>query len=402
MQQRIFFILILFLTSVFSLSAQTKKELEAKREKLQKEIKETQQLLFKSKKEAETLLSELNDLNKIIDVRSNLITTINKEANALSAEIDKNEKQIADLEAELTALKEQYAEMVVQSYKNKTKQSRLLFLLSSESFAQAYKRYQYMQQYADYKKKQGEEIKKTKNLLAALTDTLRTREDEKRLLLSLYEKQKDSVSREKNTQLGLVKKVKAKERKYTAEINAKQKEERKLDREIERLIRAAIAKSNKKANAKRKSSFSLTPEAKVLESNFIANKGKLPWPTERGVVIRKFGKQKHPTLPNITIQSSGIQVATEKNAKARAVFKGKVLSIQLLTGRKKMVLIQHGNYISTYQNLDNVTVKVGDQVDTKQEIGTIHTDAVTGKTILVFSLYKETQFQNPEPWIAKR
>lgn len=402
MQPRIFFVLILFLATALSLSAQSKKELEAKREKLQKEIKETQQLLFKSKKEAETLLSELNDLNKIINVRSNLISTIKKEANTLSTEINKNEKQIANLEAELAALKKQYAEMVVQSYKNKTKQSRLLFLLSSESFAQAYKRYQYMQQYADYKKKQGEEINKTKNLLASLTDTLRTREDEKRLLLSLYEKQKDSVNREKNTQLGLVKKVKAKERKYTAEINAKQKEERKLDRQIERLIRAAIAKSNKKANTKRKSSFSLTPEAKVLESNFIANKGKLPWPTERGVVIRKFGKQKHPTLPNITIQSSGIQVATEKNAKARAVFKGKVLSIQLLTGRKKMVLIQHGNYISTYQNLDNVTVKVGDAVATKQEIGTIHTDAVTGKTILVFSLYKETQFQNPEPWIAKR
>ncbi|PID69395.1 MAG: peptidase M23 [Flavobacteriales bacterium] len=395
-------ILLLFLSTVLSISAQSKKELEAKREKLQQEIKETQQLLFKSKKEAETLLSELNDLNKIINVRSNLITTINKEANTLSLEINKNEKQISGLEKELSTLRKQYAEMVVQSYKNKTKQSRLLFLLSSGSFTQAYKRYQYMQQYAEYKKRQGEEIIKTKKLLASLTDSLRAREDEKRLLLALYERQKDSVSREKNTQLGLVKKVRIKEKKYIAEINAKQKEERKLDREIERLIKAAIAKSNKAANVKRKSSFSLTPEAKVLESNFIANKGKLPWPTKRGVVIRKFGKQKHPTLPNITIQSSGIQVATEKGAKARAVFKGKVLSIQLLTGRKKMVLIQHGNYISTYQNLDNVTVKVGSHVNTKQEIGTIHTDAVTGKTVLVFSLYKETQFQNPEPWIAKR
>ena len=145
----------------------------------------------------------------------------------------------------------------------------------------------------------------------------------------------------------------------------------------------------------------MTPEEKLVASTFVANKGKLPWPTEKGIVVRKYGKQKHPTLAGITIQSNGIQLATEKNAKARAIFKGKVLSIQLQPGRKKMVLIQHGNYISAYKNLDNVLVKRGQAVDTKQEIGTIHTDATTGKTILAFSLFKNTTLQNPESWISR-
>ena len=198
----------------------------------------------------------------------------------------------------------------------------------------------------------------------------------------------------------MVGKVKEKEKTYIAQINRKQSEDRKLDKKIQRLIREAIAKSNKKSGVK-SSNFKLTPEAKKLEATFIANKGKLPWPTEKGLVVRKYGKQKHPTLAGITIQSSGVHVATEKMAKARSIFDGKILSIQLLPGRKKLVLVQHGNYITTYQNLENVLVKEGENIKTKQDIGTIHTDATTGKTILVFGIFKEPSFKNPEPWIGK-
>jgi len=194
--------------------------------------------------------------------------------------------------------------------------------------------------------------------------------------------------------------VKAKEKKYIAQINDKQKEDRKLDRKIKRLIKEAIARSNKKSGSK-SSSLIMTPEEKKLALSFIDNKGKLPWPTERGIVVRKYGKQKHPTLAGITIQSNGVHVATEKKAMARSIFDGTVLSIQLLPGRKKMVLVQHGNYISAYKNLDNVLVKKGEKISTKQKIGTIHTDVTTGKTILAFSLFKETNIQNPEQWVYK-
>ena len=401
MQFRILIFIFISVLASFSSYAQTQKQLENKRKKLQKEIKEINSLLFKSKKEAETLLSDLDDLTQKISVRSQLINTINQEAKILSREIASNEKKIAAQEKKLDILKKEYANMIVKSYKSKNKQSRLLFLLSSENFVQAYKRLQYIKQYATYRKQQGEAIKATTVDLRALTDSLQVREDEKQLLIALHVREKDSVNREKVSQEKLVTKVKAKEQKYTAQIKKIQKEERKIDRKIQRLIREAIAMSNKKSGNKKSSSFKLTPEAKKLESSFIANKGKLPWPTKKGTVIRKYGKQKHPTLAGITIQSNGVQVATEKKAKARAIFDGTVLSIQLLSGRKKMVLVQHGNYITAYKNLDNVLVKKGEKVHTKQEIGTIHTDVTTGKTVLAFSLFKETQIQNPEKWIGK-
>ena len=400
MRLRLISIILFSVLVSFVSNAQTQKQLENRRIQLQKEIKEINTLLFQSKEEAETLLSELDDLTHKINVRSKLIKTINLEAESLSKAIDKNEKEITVLEKKLTILKEDYADMIVQSYKSKNKQSRLMFLLSSENFQQAFKRLQYIKQYSNYRKQQGEEIKATSVNLRALTDSLQIKEDEKQLLIALHLSEQKSVIQEKNEQENLVVKVKAKEKKYVAQINNKQKEDRKLDRKIKRLIKEAIARSNKKSGSK-SSSLIMTPEEKKLALSFIDNKGKLPWPTERGIVVRKYGKQKHPTLAGITIQSNGVYVATEKKAMARSIFDGTVLSIQLLPGRKKMVLVQHGNYISAYKNLDNVLVKKGEKISTKQKIGTIHTDVTTGKTILAFSLFKETNIQNPELWVYK-
>jgi len=395
----IFFIIICFGVS-FSSGAQTKKQLQKKRVQLQKEMKQINTLLFKSKQQEEALLSELSDLNKRIAVRSRLIRTIDEEENKLSDEIENNQIEIDALEASLTRLKKEYADMIVQSYKTKNKQSTLLFLLSSKNFSQAYKRMQYMKQYNSYRKSQGEKIKVEYKKLATLNDSLIVRQEEKVLLIALYTKERDSVNSEKTSQVKLVQKVKKEESKYVAEFKRIQSQDNKLNKQIQRLIAEAVAKSRKKTT-KKSSGFTMTPEEKLTASNFVANKGKLPWPTEKGIVVRKYGKQKHPTLAGITIQSNGIQLATEKNAKARSIFKGKVLSIQLQPGRKKMVLIQHGNYISAYKNLDNVLVKTGQSISTKQAIGTIHTDATTGKTILAFSLFKNTTLQNPESWISR-
>jgi len=207
-------------------------------------------------------------------------------------------------------------------------------------------------------------------------------------------------NKEKKSQEGLVKSVKKKEKKYIAQINKKQKEEREIDARIQKLIAEAIAKSKKASNVK-SSGFALTPEAVALEKDFISNKGKLPSPVERGVIVRRYGKQSHPTLKGITIESNGIFYATEKNANARVIFDGKVLAIQVLPGKKKAILVQHGNYISVYKNLDNVTVQKGDLVSTKQQLGKIHTDKSTGKTILAFVLFKEIHRQNPEEWVYK-
>jgi septal ring factor EnvC (AmiA/AmiB activator) len=394
-----FRLLLFFLFLIPALSfGQSKAELERQRKKLQQEIRQINSLLFKSKNKAKTLLSDLNDLNKRIKVRQELIETIEKETKELEQDIAQNKKQVQILQKHLENLKKEYAEMVRKSYKSRAKQSRLMFVLSAENFLQAYKRLQYIQQYADYRKKQGEEILVETIKLENLNEYLQELKQEKELLLIVNKKENDSILKEKSTRENMVKTIKKKERKYITEIRKKQKAEKAIERKLEKIIRDAIAKSNKNGNVK-SSNFKLTPEAKKLEKSFIANKGKLPAPVKRGVVIRRYGKQKHPTMDGIMIESTGIHYATEKSANARAVFNGKVLAIQKLPGNRKNVLIQHGNYISVYNNLDNVLVKTGDIVKTKQQIGKIHTDKTTGKTVLIFGLFKGTQRQNPEKWV---
>lgn len=397
----IFAVLFIFISLISS--AQSRKDLEKQRIKLQKEIKEINSLLFRSQQKEKNLLSDLSDLNKRIMVRTKLIETIHQETKQISKEIDENQKEVDLLQDRLELLKKDYANMVVQSYKSRTKQSRLMFLLSSKDFLQAYKRMQYIRQYNDYREKQGEEIKIETVKLQNLNDLLKETKAEKEALLATNTKEKDSIHKEKISRESMVGSVKSKEKKYTAQIRKKQKAEKAIDKKIEKLIRDAIARSKKKNNKKniKNSGFALTPEAKKLEKDFISNKGKLPSPVKRGVVVRHFGKQPHPTLKGITIESNGVYYATEKGAKARVIFNGKVLAIQVLPGKKKAVLVQHGNYISVYKNLENVTVKKGDLVKTKQEIGRIHTDKTTGKTILAFVLFKEVQRQNPELWVYK-
>jgi len=394
----LYFTLLLLLP--FQGVSQTRQELEKQRQELQKEIKEINTLLFKSQKQEKTLLSDLSDLVKRIGVRTKLINTINEETRQLSKEIAENERQVKMMEQRLEVLKEDYANMVVQSYKSRTKNSRLMFLLSSESFMQALKRLEYIKQYADYRARQGEEIKLETIKLQNLNDFLMQTREEKEMLLVINQKEKDSIDNEKASREQMVRSVKQKEKKYVAQINRMQKEEREIDRKIEKLIAEAIADSKKKGDLK-STGFALTPEAKELEKDFISNKGKLPSPVERGIIVRRYGKQSHPTLKGITIESNGVFYATEKNANARVIFDGKVLAIQVLPGNQKAVLVQHGNYISVYKNLDNVMVQKGDLVKTKQEIGRIHTDVTTGKTILAFVLFKEIHRQNPEEWVYK-
>lgn len=396
-------LLILFAFLVFlptNVESQNRQELEKQRVQLQKEIKEINNLLFKSQKKEKTLLSDLSDLVKRIGVRSELINTINEETKELSYEIQENERQVDMLEKRLETLKKDYANMVVQSYKSKAKNSRLMFVLSSENFLQAYKRLAYIKQYADYRVRQAEEIQVETIKLQNLNDYLYATKAEKENLLAINLREKDSIAREKSSREVMVTAVKKKEKKYVAQIEKKQRAEREIDRKIEKLIADAIA-SSKKDNKLKSSGFSLTPEARELEKDFISNKGKLPSPVERGVIVRRYGKQSHPTLKGITIESNGVFYATEKNANARVIFDGKVLAIQVLPGNQKAVLVQHGNYISVYKNLDNVTVQKGDQVTTKQQIGRIHTDKTTGKTILAFVLFKEIHRQNPEEWVYK-
>ncbi|WP_369819682.1 murein hydrolase activator EnvC [Ulvibacter sp. MAR_2010_11] len=403
---RLFCFLVFSFITVNSVLAQPNKqrELEDKRQSILSEIKQINSLLFKTQGRKKSILTDVEDLNYRISARENLIKITNQQANLLTREMNDNRKKIDELKAELKTLKEDYAAMINKSYKSKSQQSRVMFLLSAENFLQAYKRLQYMKQYAKHRKEQGESIKSKTNLLEVLNKDLAVQKSKKQELIEENRIAKIKLTDEKKDQQELVASLKKEEGKFSAQIRDKQKEADAIDRQIDALIKEAIAKSNATTNETKavktsSEAFALTTEAKALAASFTNNKGKLPWPVEKGVVIKHYGKQQHPQLSNVTTFNSGVEIATEANARARAVFNGEVLEIQQLKGANKAVYIQHGSYITVYNNLVNITVKKGDKVSTKQEIGTIYSNPTTGKTILKFLLYQNTNRMNPADWI---
>ncbi|MGB1080852.1 MAG: murein hydrolase activator EnvC family protein, partial [Flavobacteriaceae bacterium] len=378
---------VLMLVPVLGLAQDKKASLEAQKKRLQQEIVQINSLLKSSAKKRANVLTEVETVQLKMDRQDALIRLTNRQINRLNQEITLNLRNIEQLRVELTKLKKDYTEMVVSARKNQSAQNRLMFVLSSESFWQAYKRMAYMKQYAAYRKQQGEQIAtKTKTLQQYTNDLVAQRKDKEQLIRENRDAQK-ALDTVRARQSSLVQQLKRKEKSYVAQIKKKQKQQAAIDKEINRLIREAIAASNKKAGTKTKN-FVLTPEAKALAASFATNKGRLPWPVEKGIVTQKFGTQRHPVVRTTTIKSNGVTLSAPEGSEARSVFEGKVLNIVQFTGSNPIVLVQHGNYITSYKNLSKVYVKKGDKISAKQAIGQIFTNKDTGKTALQFSLFQ--------------
>ena len=389
---------VLMLIPVLGVAQDKKAALEAQKKRLQKEIVQINALIKSSSKKRANMLTEVETVQLKMDRQDALIRLTNRQINRLNQEIRLNLRNIEELRSELEELKTDYANMVVLARKNQSTQNKLMFLLSSESFWQAYKRMAYMKQYAAYRKQQGEQIAaKTLTLQQYTKELVVQRKNKERLIRENREAQKelDSI---KNKQNALMQQLKRKEKSYAVQIRKKQQQQAAIDREIARLIREAIAAPIEKAGTKT-TSFVLTPEAKALAASFVANKGRLPWPVAKGVVTQKFGTQRHPVVRTTTIKSNGVTLSVPSGTEARSVFEGKVLNIVQFKGSNPIVLIQHGNYITSYKNLSKVYVKKGDRIGAKQAIGQIFTNKDTGKTALQFSLFQNTTPQNPALWL---
>ncbi len=389
----------------FSGLAQTneQKSLEAKREQLQHEIEEINRLLFVEKKQKGTILDQMERLDQKINVRQQLIRVTNQQTNLLNRQINANIRNITKLREDLEILKNDYGHMIRKSYQNRSQNNRLLFLLSSENFFQAFKRFQYIKQYTQYRKEQGEEVTSKTTELTQMNKDLTLQRREKERLISQNQGAKDQMVNEIGDQKALLKTIRQNESNYATAISAKKKEAQKIDEQIERLIRSAIAASNKSAgkSSADNSTFVLTPEAAIVATNFSANKGKLIWPVEKGIKKQGFGIYTDAVYPGIKHQSNGVIIATDQGAKARAVFEGEVIAILAVPGGNKGVQLKHGNYISTYYNLSNLYVKKGDHVTAKTELGEIFTNRVNGLTQLKFYLYEDATRLNPEEWIYR-
>ena len=432
------FLLSLIFISLTSLawSQSTQQEkLEERKAQIQREIRENEILLQSVSKKEKSAVNVFVIQTKKIKLKEKLINTTEKQTKLLSNDMYINQVQINKLKSQLEVLKADYSRMIVKSYKSRSEQSRAMFVLSSENFLQAYKRVQYMKQYTNYRKLQGEEIKSKTSQLIVYNGKLNVQKTAKQKLIEENEKERLSLEKEKQQQEKLVKTIKKDKNKIASDIKKKQQEARAIDRQIDRLIREAIAEANRKAAMERamekakamakaaskvesneelktrakaivsseasvsSSKIELTAESRILADNFKANRGKLPWPVERGVVSSAYGDHPHPVISTLMVHNSGVDITTDQGASARAVFGGVVTSVLVTSPITKAVVIQHGDYFTVYQNLSSVSVSKGDKVSIKQSIGKIRTSGDSGKTIMKFIIMQNTIYNNPASWL---
>lgn len=409
----ILLLVALFTIATFDAGAQKKSDqLKQNKQKLEKEISNTQAILNQTRQNKNASLQQLSVLRRQISNREQFILALNSEIAALEEEMALNVKLSKTLDRKLNYMKADYSTVVYKAYKNRRQTNKLVFLLSSESFGQMFRSLKYYTSFADNVKTQVEQIQQAQKEIQEKELEIQMIKDEKAALLSGHEQQLSALEKEKKEKDKLTNDLKKKEKQLAAEIRKKQQEQQRLDKAIKKAIEDEIKAANtrnKKSNSgattsggKSNSSTELllTKEEKALSSSFAGNQGKLPWPVAKCAKIRDFGTYTHPDVPSVTMQNNGIDLATEAGATVRAVFQGEVSSVLEYVGTK-IVIIKHGEYMTVYQNLGTVSVKKGDKVTTKQAIGTVAKNTSSNTYELHFELWKNTTHLNPSNWLAR-
>lgn len=442
------FLIVLVLLPCITVAQNTKTKLLQKKKKIEKEIKQTNTQLNKTKKDKQLNLNELLQLNNKIVKREELITTITTEVDGLAGQLNALSDTITRLSGELRNLKKEYARMIYSANKNRNAYSRLMFVFASQNFNQAYQRLKYFQQYSAYRQAQVKLIEKTQVKLSIKKKEVERVKNSKLTLVQKQQQEKQQLTEEKDQKNTAIRKLSNKEKELLKTLHDHEQAANKLQSAIETLIaeeihkaeellkaeaarkakaarRAEAARKAREANAKNKITtpavkpilnapekpaesapekeltLDLTPKQTSLSQNFAENKGKLPWPVERGTISSSFGEHAHPVYSGIKIKNNGIDIITTKGSKARAIFDGVVSSVMSIPSMHNIVIIRHGDYLTVYANLGEVYVKKGDAVKMRQSIGQVYTDPSNAKTMLQFQLWHSTSLMNPESWIAR-
>ena len=399
--------MLFFAPSAFSQKSRSQLEKEIKA--LQEDISTTSKLLKKTSKDKEMTLNEVSLLNKKIKQREKLIKAYNEQIAVLDQEISKGQGNIKTLNADLKNLRKEYAQMVTFANRNRSHYDVLEFVFASSDFNQAFSRLRYIRQFTESRKNKMNQIANTEKRITGEVEASQKAREEQAAMLTDEKVQQAELQKEKEQLNSQIASLKKKEGQLQKDIKQKQQQAKNLQKAIDDIIaeeiRLANERAKKEAEAKGKKAESskgivMTPAEKTLSTNFVNNKGKLPWPVERGVVSSSYGKHASVVSDKVTVTNSGIDIATNENAQARAVFDGVVTSVTKLTGSNTVIIIRHGEYFTVYSNIEEAIVKRGDNVKTKQNLGRIHTNKAENKTELHFELLKGQQRDNPEPWLS--
>lgn len=399
-RKSILFFIITFLLLNSSVNAQDISKLKKQKEQNAKDIAYTQKLLQSTQKKKKSSLGLLSVLNRKIKLQENMIQNIQKELDYTATRIGVTKNEISSLEKKYNKLKIQYEKLIVYAHRQKNSRDKLMFLFASKDFNQAYMRYKYLQQFSEFTRKSGEQLVETKVDLDLKLDRLKLAKKEKQTLLALNTKASANLSSQKKLQTSVISQLKKKEKTLRRNLTTQRNNDKKLERKIRKIIADLARLAKKKKNTS--GAYGLTPEEKVLGKNFGQNKGKLPWPTPTGFISQKFGQHAHPVWKHVRVNNDGIDITTKPKSICRSIFKGEVTHILSMPGLNMVVIVKHGDYMTVYSNLAKVTVKKGDLLSAKEEIGVVYTDEKESQTILKFQMWKETNKLNPSTWLLKK
>lgn len=401
----------LFLLFSFTTQAQSRKVLEERRRALINEISKTNNLLEDTRANRKNTINQYFTLQKQIEKRSQLITTLREEVQLWDQSIIRSKEVVFSLAEDIEKLKGEYAEMARKAYRMKLTDNTLLFIFSSKSFNDAFRRWNYLKQYDAYRQKQTNLIEGTQVTLSRKAVQLEERRKRKEQLLLSELSQKNILDQELNDSDQLLAQLRSSEVKLEEELIEKKNVQRQLNKSIERIIAANIDRKLKASKLNKPPTkpsedpkvITATPSPSVeLSSSFQSNRGHLPWPVENGVIVGKFGDQAHPGLRNVRIKNNGIDIQTNANAEVKAIYEGVVLGMQFVPGQNYMLILEHGNYFTVYSNLKDVTVRRGNKVKPHDPLGTAAVDKISGNNEVHLEIWESKKPMNPVSWLMRR
>ncbi len=401
----------------YAQKGKSKEQLEREKKENLRKIKETAKILEQTKAQKEASVGQLNAIQEKISVQKEVISNISKELSYLESDVQETESIVQAMQDDLQDLKDEYAAMIYAASKTSSQANKLMFLFAAESFNQFMRRLHYLRQYSEARKMQVEQIQKVQEALNAQLADLTNKKIQKKNLLSTQLVENRNLLNLKKEQNQMVSQLSQKEQKLQRDLKEKQNAVKKLETLIADIVREEIRKAQlaarreaekraaagKPAEAPKKGSpsIALTPEAKMISSNFAGNKSRLIWPVERGFISQRFGTHAHPVLKGVVIENLGVDIQTNSNEPVRAVFDGTVATIAYIQGMGNVVMVQHGEYFSVYGNMKTTTVKTGQKVKAKDTLGTVSTDT-DNTSVLKFFIWKGNTKLNPEQWLYNK